>query len=111
MRYKTLVVFSLYVSVLASCGKDRDAACRPTVAISVTDAGSCSLDNVVVDCGFLGPLLRTKGLKSNCELHISGSRSTSPAYYQAVGAVLESLESAGFKGGVGIRRVSPVERQ
>jgi hypothetical protein len=111
MPYKTLVVFSLCVSVLASCRKDPDAVCRPAVMISVTETGGCRVDDVVVECGSVGPTLITKGVKSNCELHIAGLRSTSPAYYQAVGAVLVSLQSAGLKGGVGIRRVLPVERQ
>lgn len=111
MRYVALAEFSLYVSLLASCAKGPDAACQPTATITVTGAGGCSLDNVVVECGSVGPLLKSKGLHSNCEPHISGSRSTSPAYYQAVGAVLVSLQDAGFKAGVGVRRVLPVPSQ
>lgn len=111
MRYIALTGFPLYVSLLASCAKGPDAACQPTATITVTEAGGCSVDSLVVECGSVGPLLRSKGLRSNCDPHISGSRSTSPAYYQAVGAVLVSLQDAGFKGGVGVRRVLPVPDQ
>jgi hypothetical protein len=111
MRYVALARFLLYVPLLSSCANGPDSACQPIATITVTEAGGCSLDNVAVECGSVGPLLRSKGLHSNCDPHISGSRSTSSAYYQAVGAVLVSLKDAGYKGGVGVRRVLPVPSQ
>lgn len=107
MRNIGLAGFPLYVLMAASCANRPDAACQPPATITVTDAGGCSLDDVVVDCGSVGALLISKGVKSDCDVHISGSRLTSPAVYQAFGAVLVSLQGAGFKRGIGVRRVLP----
>lgn len=55
--------------------------------------GGCVVGKVVVVCESVGSLLRSMGLRTDCEVRVAGSQLT---HYQPVGALLQSLQDAGF---------------
>jgi biopolymer transport protein ExbD len=72
---------------------DTDHDCSGPLLVTVTADGGCVVGKVVAVCESVGPLLRSMGLRTDCEVRVAGGPLT---HYQPVGALLQSLQDAGF---------------
>jgi biopolymer transport protein ExbD len=84
-------VLSLWAAVAVAGDIDYD--CSGPLLVTVTADGGCVINKVVAACESVGSLLRSMGLRADCEVRVAGSRLT---HYQPVGALLQSLQDAGF---------------
>jgi hypothetical protein len=70
LRAIALTVLSLWAVV--TVGNDTDTDCSKPFLVTVAADGGCNVSKVVVACESVGSLLRSMGLRVDCEVRVAG---------------------------------------